>query len=152
MIMMSDLSAAASRDAHVCGEHALNPVLLIAATINDRGNIDLCAVEDGRPLPHVRMEFFLGGRGEILQRRYREDAFDGTYERPAGLAEPMDLLFLAEGLTQALGTAIPEPFRVDGGPGLERRRLAHPGRNRERLSMLHTAFAIQLLAYEEHLL
>lgn len=151
-MMMSDVSAAASQEDRVQGEHALNPVLLIAATINDRGNIDLCAVEDGRALPNVRVEFLLGGRGEILQRRYREDESGVGYARPAGAAAPMDSLLLAEGLTRAFGEDTPEPFRISGEPGHGCRRLANPGLGPERLGMLHAAFAIQLLAYEEHLL
>lgn len=135
---------------------SLNPALLIASAINTQGNIDLCAVEDGRARRGARVELCLDGQGRILQRRYWADASDPSGRIDSvrrGRSEPLDMMLLAAGLEHVFGPATPPLFRLTRRSGNGPRQLAHPGKecDRERMRILHDAFAIQLLAYEERL-
>ncbi len=136
-----------------CGR--LNPALLIAAAINREGNIDLCMVENGSAVPRAGIEFCLGEDGEIYQRRYwTVEGEDGVADVCQGPAEPLDMIDLAMGLNHAFGPHAPVLFHLRPGTPGGRPRLAFPGpvSDRARLKILHDAFTIQLIAYEEHLI
>lgn len=137
-------------------EGGLNPAFLIASTIQGNGCIVLQAVFDGKPDPELRAEFSLGPAGDFMQRCIQAgtDA-QGTPVPLAGVygKEPLDMRFLAECLTHALGALTPALFRVSALARGGRRRLEEEGSlaDRRRLRLLHEAFNLYLLAYEERL-
>ena len=137
-------------------EGNLNPAFLIASAIKGNGCIVLQAVFNGKPDPGLRAEFSLGPSGDIMQRCFQsDDAEHGATVLSAGLyrKEPLDMLFLAECLTHTFGPITPSLFRVTGPERGGQRRLKETGgqTDRKRLRMLHEAFNLYLLAYEERL-
>jgi hypothetical protein len=139
-------------------DDTLNATFLIAAAINAHGSIALQAVYDGKPAPGVRAEFSLGPSGELMQRCYQTGTSETGTAAAVGTGvyrkEPLDMLFLAECLTRAFGPITPALFRVGGPAKRGQRRLEAVGEqyDRKRLRMLHEAFNLYLLAYEERLI
>ena len=159
----------------------LNPAMLIAATINTRGNIDLPMVENGAVAAGAGVEFGICGDGEVVQQGYRVDrssesrgsssdirGMNGEWHGVRGpveaLAEsdravrrldpePLDMILLASGLTHVLERHTPPLFRLKSDSGGGRIRLACEGEafDHRRIRLLHDAFAIHILAYEERL-
>lgn len=168
-----------SKDLRPADAGLLNPAMLIAATINSRGNIDLPLVENGALTTCAGVEFGICGDGEVVQQRYRVDQLgatrgddirglagasqgarsrlDDSTERGAAVRrfdpEPMDMVLLASGLAHLLERHTPSLFRLSTDPGGGRVRLACTGEafDHRRIRLLHDAFAIHLLAYEERL-
>lgn len=168
-----------SKDRRADKSGHLNPAMLIASTINMRGNIDLPLVEIGAVECGAGVEFGICGDGEIVQQRYRVDQFGDTRgseirrgggplrdQRPpvgalngsgAGVRrsdpEPLDMVLLASGLTYLLEAHTPPLFRLTSSSKRGRMQLACAGSafDHRRIRLLHDAFAIHLLAYEERL-
>lgn len=141
----------------VDSSHPLIPTLLIAATINAEGNIDLSAVENGVVDPETRVEFYPGSEGGIYQCRYRVTPSSPC--RPAatertGVEEPLNMVFFAECLTHTYGKLTPCLFRLKRREESEARQftLQGEGSDRERLKLLYDAFNIYLIAFEECLI
>lgn len=132
----------------------LIPTLLIAATINEDGNIDLPAVENGVVEPETRVEFYPGSEGEMYQRRYRVAASRPCRSAVAdrrGAEEPLNMVFFAECLTHTFGELTPCLFRLEKREASATRQfiLGDEDSDRERLRVIHDAFNIYLIAYEE---
>lgn len=147
---------ATMRGQPVDARRRMNPGMLIAAAINPAGNLDLAAFEAGRTEAGARVEFCLDSEGEVFQRRYWTACTEpfGEVVARVGEAEPLDMIFLAECLTHTFGEHTPLLFRLAEPSSRKRPRLALPGaaRDRERIQLLHDAFSLYLLAYEEHLI
>lgn len=137
-------------------QQRLNDAFLLAATINMSGNIDLVSVREGWVETHARVAFMVGGEGEILQQRYLisppERNSQATVLRKSK-QEPLDMVYLAECLEYALGELTPTLFKLakTGSDGQQRLLLVGEHYDRARMRLLHNAFNIYLLAYEEQL-
>ena len=138
-------------------QQRMTPAFLIAAAINLSGSIDLPLVHDGQAEIYARVAFSLGREGEMIQQRYwisppQPDHLPMILRR--GEREPLDMLLLAACLTYVFRERTPSLFRLaeSGGRGLPP-RLCLPGEQNDhaRRRLLHDAFNIYLLAYEEHL-
>ena len=92
----------------------------------------------------------------MLQQRYwisPPEQFRQTMVLRRGERKPLDMVLLAGCLTYAFRELTPPLFRMAAPTPEEPRRLLWPGEQNDhaRLRLLHDAFNIYLLAYEEHL-
>lgn len=136
-------------------QHGLTAAYLIAAAVNEQGNIDLPAVRDGRTDPESRVEFSLDLSGRLLQRPYWTSMtpIDGS---PAmivirGDQEEMDMTFFAECLEYTFGRLTPSLFQLaERLTGRPRRFIAADAESgRRRAKVLRDAFNLHVLTSEE---
>lgn len=120
------------------GPHrTLDAALLIASAMNASGELEL---PDARGASDGVVCFLPDGEGRLLQR-------EGQTARPA------DLRVLAAGLQHLFGTLTPPLFQFAEARSASLPRFAMEGReaDQERVRLLHRAFSIFLLAFEEAL-
>lgn len=145
-------------DVEVFGPRRSDPaarsIFLLACTINSLGAMDLPAFVNGKQDGTLRAEFNLGANGEITQRCYRAAASERSTVSIVPPSVPrgaLDMVFLAECLSGVFGFLTPPLFRMAVGSN---RQLLYQGPtfDRQRLRLLHDAFSLYLLAYEERLI
>lgn len=117
----------------------LNSAMLIASAINADGNLELIDAEAAERGEQATVEFCLDGEG-------------GLYRRSAQGALPLDLNFLARSLSLTFGSLTPTVFHLDGErPGEMSFRFQGEDQDRRRMQLLHDAFSVYLIAFEERL-
>lgn len=130
----------------------LNPVFLIASTINDAGWVELPAVQDGFPVLFARALFGLDEAGGFVQQVVPNTAGPLL---PSRNLPPLDMTLFARCLCCTFGSLTPDLFTVRGyeKTGGLWGRLVHADAASEeaRRRTLRSAFLVHLSAYEERL-
>lgn len=130
----------------------LNPTLLIAATIDDDGQIVLPAAQQGIASALVKAYFSIGEHGRLVQHVAPQGA-PGAGTKPGGA--PLDMTFFAACLSRQFGELTPSLFALRGfaATGGVHGKLLHAddAAERERYRILRNAFLVHLAAHEDRL-
>ncbi len=128
----------------------LSPAFLLAATIDGRGQMNLDVPPSMRTPSEARLLVSLDGMGEPVERRVGIEA-EARLPQEAAAWGPLDWRFFAECLASTFGRLTPERFRLTGSEGGRSFLRDAPEDQTGRERLLHTAFSLHLVAYEERL-